>query len=70
MENEFDWENREGFRINPHVWLHTLRAIVGDKDKKEEVVQRVAQQSGFTPERVELIMATTISILLSDTRAN
>jgi hypothetical protein len=70
MENEFDLENIEGFRINPEVWLHTLLAIVGDKDKKEEVVQRVAQQSGFSPERVELIMATTIGILLSDTRAN
>lgn len=70
MENEFDLENREGFRINPEVWLHTLLAIVGDKNKKEEVVQQVAEQSGFSPERVELIMATAISILLSDTRAN
>ena len=70
MENEFDLENREGFRINPEVWLHTLLAIVGDKDKKEEVVQQVAEQSGFSPERVELIMVTAISILLSDTRAN
>ena len=70
MENEFDLENREGFRINPEAWLHTLLAIVGDKDKKEEVVQRVAEQSGFSPERVEHIMATTISILLSDTRSN
>lgn len=70
MENEFDLENLESFRINPEVWLHTLLAIVGDKDKKEEIVQRVAKQSGFSPERVERIIATAISILLSDTRAN
>jgi hypothetical protein len=70
MENDFDLENRESFRINPEVWLHTLLAITGDKEKKEEVVQRIAQQTGFHPERVELIMATTISILMNETRAN
>ena len=70
MENDFDLENREGFRINPEVWLHTLLAIAGDREKREEVVQRIAEQTGFPPERVELIMATTISILMNDCRAN
>ena len=70
MENDFDLENRENFKINPEVWLHTLLAIVGDKDKKAEVVQRVAQKTGFTPEKVNVIIATTISVLISQTRAN
>lgn len=70
MENDFDLENRENFKINPEVWLHTLLAIAGDKDRKAEVVQRVAQKTGFTPEKVKLIIATTISVLINQTRAN
>jgi hypothetical protein len=70
MENDFDLENKENFKINPEVWLHTLLAITGDKDRKAEVVQRVSQKTGFTPEKVNLIIATTISVLINQTRAN
>ena len=70
MENDFDLENKENFKINPEVWLHTLLAITGDKDRKAEVVQRVAQKTGITPEKVNLIIATTISVLINQTRAN
>jgi len=73
MENNSgleDLEARENFKINPHVWLRSLLAIVGDKDKKRDVVQKVAQKSGLPPEQIELIMARTISILINQTRAN
>jgi hypothetical protein len=70
MENDFDLEDRESFRINPEVWLHTLLAIAGDKDRKAEIVQRVAQKTGFTPEKVNLIITTTIGVLINQTRAN
>jgi hypothetical protein len=70
MENDFDLENIESFKINPEVWLHTLLAIVGDKDRKVEVIERVAQKTGFTPEKVQVIIATTISVLINQTRAN
>lgn len=73
MENDFDLENlqnTENFKINPEVWLHTLLAIVGDKDRKAEVVQRVAQKTGFPPEKVNLIIVTTIGALINQTRAN
>ena len=72
MENDFDFEleDRENFKINPWVWLQTLLAIVGDKEKKEEVVQRIMQNSGFSHEKVELIIRTTIGILINQTRAN
>jgi hypothetical protein len=73
MENDFDLENlenKENFKINPEVWLHTLLAIAGDKERKAEVVQRVARKTGFTPEKVNLIIATTISVLINQTRAN
>jgi hypothetical protein len=72
MENDFDFdlENVENFKINPWVWLHTLLAITGDKEKKEEVVQKIMQNSGFSHEKVELIIRTTIGILINQTRAN
>ena len=70
MENDFDLEDRENFRINPEVWLHTLLAIVGDKEKKEEVIERIAQKTEFTSAKVEVIITTTISVLLNQTRSN
>jgi len=70
MKNDYDLENVENFKINPHVWLQTLLAIAGDKQKKREVVQIIAEQSGFSPEKVEMILASTINVLINDTRSN
>ncbi|HEX9332149.1 MAG TPA: hypothetical protein VF896_09690 [Anaerolineales bacterium] len=70
MENDYDLENIENFKINPEVWLRTLLAIAGDKEKKEEVVQKIAQKTGFLPEKVEVIIATTIRVLINQTRSN
>ena len=74
MDNDFDFdfdlEDRENFRINPDVWLHTLLAITGDKEKKEKVIQRIMQNSEFSREKVELVIRTTISVLINQTRAN
>jgi len=70
MTNDYDLEDGENFRINPQVWLRTLLAITGDKEKKAEVIQRIAQKTDFPPEKVELIIATTIKILINETRLN
>ncbi len=70
MTNNYDLEEGDNFRINPQVWLQTLLAITGDKEKKAEVVQRIAQNTDFSPEKVELIIATTIKILINETRLN
>ena len=70
MQNEYDLQNLEKFKINPHEWLQTLLAIAGDKEKKEEVVHIVAHQSGLPFETVQMIFARTISVLISDTRSN
>lgn len=74
MENDFDLdfdlEDQESFKINPQVWLHTLLAIVGDKDKKQLAMQRIAEKSGFSLQEVEVILRTTISTLINQTRAN
>ena len=74
MENDFnldfDLEDLETFKINPEVWLRTLLAIAGDKEMRQEAVQKIAQKTGFSPARVEMIMISTIGILISQTRAN
>jgi hypothetical protein len=72
MENDFDFdlEDKENFKINPEVWLHTLLAITGDKEKKAEAVRQIAGKTGFSSEQVELIITTTIGILVNQTRAN
>ena len=72
MENEFDFdlEDRENFKINPEVWLHTLLAITGDKEKKAEMVRQIMRKTGYSPEQVDLILTTTIGVLINQTRAN
>lgn len=70
MENEFNLENRENFRIDPQVWLQTLLAIAGDREKREEVIERVACETGWPPEKVELLISTTIKLLMDQTHSN
>ena len=70
MENDSDLQNRESFKINPQVWLHTLLAIAGDKEKKGEVIERVARETGCPPENVEALISTTIKILMNQNRSN
>lgn len=70
MQNEYDLQNIENFKINPQVWLQTLLAIAGDKQKKKEVIQTIAKQSDVSLETAELIFARTINVLINDTRSN
>ena len=70
MQDEFELNDIENFKINAHVWLRTLLAIAGDKERKAEAIQIISEQTGFPPDKVEVILATTISVLLNDTRAN
>ncbi len=70
MQDEFELNDIENFKINPHVWLRTLLAIAGDKDRKAEAIQIISEQTGFPPDKVEVILATTISVLINDTRSN
>jgi hypothetical protein len=70
MKNDFDLENGENFRINPQVWLQTLLAIAGDKEMKEDVVQRVARATGCPSENIEALLSKTIKILMNQNRSN
>jgi|RhiMetdeSRZDD1v2_1073273.scaffolds.fasta_scaffold134047_4 hypothetical protein len=72
MENDFnfDLEDRENFKINPEIWLHTLVAIAGDKEKREEAIRQMTQKTGFSTEEAKVIIRTTIGVLLNQTRSN
>jgi len=70
MKNEYDMQDIENFKINPHVWLQTLLAIAGDTAKKREVIQIVAQQSELPLEEVETIFSCAIKVLVQDIRSN
>ena len=70
MQDEFELNDIENFKINPHVWLRILLAIAGDKERKVEAIQIISEQTGFPPDKVEVILATTISVLINDTRSN
>ena len=70
MQDESELNNIENFKINPQAWLRTLLAIAGDKDRKAEAIQIISEQTGFPPDKVEVILATTISILMNETRSN
>ena len=70
MKNDYQLDDIENFKINPHVWLQTLLAIAGDKEKKAEVIEVISEKTGFPPEKVDVILATTINVLVSETRSN
>jgi hypothetical protein len=70
MRDDYQLEDMENFRIDPHTWLRTLLAISGDKEKKAEVIQIISEKSGFTIEETELIMTTIMGVLINGTRSN
>ena len=70
MQDDFQLDDLENFKIDPYVWLRTLLAISGDKEKKAEVVQIIAEKTGFSTEKAELIMTTIMGVLINDTRSN
>lgn len=51
-------------------WLHALLAIVGDRERKEEVVRKVSVKTGLPPEKAELIVSAAINYLTNTSRAN
>ena len=70
MKSDYQLDDIENFKINPHVWLQTLLAIAGDKEKKAEVIEVISAKTGFPPEKVDVILSTTINVLVSETRSN
>jgi len=69
MQNDEEpWE--DDTEIDPEVWLQALLAMTGDKDRREELVRKISEKTGQTPEHVELIISTTITYLANKSRSN
>lgn len=41
--------------------MQALLAMMGDKERREELVQQISEKTGQTPEQIELIISATIT---------
>lgn len=56
--------------IDVEALLQALLAVAGDKEKRAEVIRKISEKTGQTPEKVELVIAATINYLTGATRSN
>ena len=69
MENDQgSWD--DDTEIDPEVWVQVLLAMTGDKDRREELVRKIAENTGQTPEKVELIITAMLNYLTGKVRSN
>ncbi|MBC8336689.1 MAG: hypothetical protein H8E29_15615 [Anaerolineales bacterium] len=64
MEDNLDIE------IDPEIWTQYLLAVMGDKERSAELVQKIVEMSGVPPEKVKLIIAATTKYLANIARSN
>ena len=62
-----DNEERE---INVEVLLHIMLALQGDPQERNRIVERISQNTGVTPEKVELILHSFLTTLVEAGRSN
>ena len=64
-------ESRDGdIEIEPEEWVQALLAIMGDKERREELIRKISERTGQSPEKVELIVSATITYLSNKARSN
>jgi len=63
-------ESDQDNEIDPEVWLQALLAMTGDKDRREELIRKISENTGQIPENVEKIISATINILANISRSN
>ena len=69
MQNDEEpWD--DDTEIDPEVWLQALLAMTGDKERREELVRKISEKTGQTPEHVELIISASINYMANKTRSN
>jgi hypothetical protein len=68
LNDDESWD--EETEIDPEVWLRTLLAMTGDKDLKAELIRKVSESTGQTPEKVELIISVLMNTLSGKARSN
>lgn len=61
------WDDVE---IDAESLLQALLAVTGDKEKRAEVIRKISEKTGQTPEKVELIISATLNYMAGRTRSN
>jgi hypothetical protein len=68
LDDQEPWDDET--EIDPEVWVQALLAMTGDKDRREELIRKISEKTGQTPEKVELIISATITYLSNRARSN
>ena len=69
MQNDEEpWD--DDTEINPEVWLQALLEMTSNKDRREELVRKISEKTGETPEHVELIISAVINFVAGKSRSN
>jgi len=63
-----DWNDET--EIDTEVWLRTLLAISGDKERKAELIWKISEKTGQSPEQIEVILSATLTYLAGVSRSN
>lgn len=69
MQNEEEPGN-EDFEIDPDVWLRATLTMMGDRERRTEMIGKICEKTGQTPEKVELIISSLIKFLAEESRSN
>ena len=56
--------------IDPELWLYALLAMTGDKNQKQALVEKISRNTGFPPEKVEIILEALLKTLMEKVRSN
>lgn len=69
MQNDEEpWD--DDTEIDPEVWLQALLAMTGDKERRAELIRKISEKTGQTPEHVELIISAAINFMANKSRSN
>ena len=69
MEENTDTDD-DNEEIDVELWLTSLLAMTSDQEKKQNLVEKVAKNTGVTPEHVEISLNALIKILMEKSRSN
>lgn len=67
--NNIEGEDGEIY-IDPEEWLHALLALTADEEQKEQLLRKVAANTGLAFADVEEVMAVLMPLLLGMARGN
>jgi hypothetical protein len=68
QSNDDAWDDET--EIDTEVWLQTLLAISGDKERRAELIRKISEKTGQSPEQIEVILSATITYLAGKARSN